>query len=309
MSLVEINHTVHSQTLRLSVYNTCYTILSHGMSNRGALVDRGANGGILGSDGIVILRHLRKVYVTGVNNHEMTDLAIVNFASWAMSHCGPLTLVFRQYAHHGQGRTIHSALQLEHYKNKVDDRSIKAGGRQCITTLEGHVLPLDIINGLPYLKMRPPSLQELKELPHIIMTSGDTWNPAQLDCTLSDKDDWYNTITQMEEETLKTPFDEYGRYMGRQPTIGLQEIPTEQEEELDDEPPQLEDEHGYVSSSDDESEGSIDEDIDEYDYDEEDVPIGMGALHEFTVAFHRVSNLNNMSAFPVQTRRMKKNAS
>ncbi len=306
MSSVKFDQRVNDLPDKLLVHNTNYTVSSHGMTNRGSLVDRGANGGILGNDGIVTFRHLRKVDVTGIDNHEMTDLQIVDFASWAMSHRGPLILIFRQYAHHGHGRTIHSALQLEHYKNKVDDRSIKAGGRQCITTLEGHVLPLDIINGLPYLKMRPPSEQEIKELPHVIMTSGDTWNPALLDCTLSDKDDWYNTITRLNEETLKTPFDEYGRYMGREPTLGLPEEPPPLEDE-NGEPPRLWNEDDGASSSDDESETSCDDDIDECDFDEEEILHGTGALHEFTVAFHRVSDLNRLSGFPVQTRRMAKN--
>jgi hypothetical protein len=178
-------------------------------------VDRGANGGIAGDDTRVIHRHLRKVDVTGIDNHEMTDLQIVDTASWAMSNKGPVILIFNQYAYHGLGRSIHSAIQLEHYKNRVDDRLIKSRGRQCLTTLEGYVIPLDIINGLPYMKMRPPSDDELKELPHIIMTSGERWNPAKHDFTLSDQDDWYNTICKINEGELKTPFDEYGRYLGR----------------------------------------------------------------------------------------------
>jgi hypothetical protein len=40
------------------------------------------------------------------------------------------------------------------------------------------------------MKMRPPSDDELKDLPHIIMTLGERWNPAKHDFTLSDQDDW-----------------------------------------------------------------------------------------------------------------------
>jgi hypothetical protein len=87
--------------------------------------------------------------------------------------------------------------------------------------LEGYVIPLDIINGLPYMKMRPPSDDKLKDLPHIIMTSGERWNPAKHDFTLSDQDNWYNTICKIDEGELKTPSDEYGRYMGREPVTGI----------------------------------------------------------------------------------------
>ena len=40
---------------------------------------------------------------------------------------------------------------VEHFKNQVHDRSVKTGGKQCIVTLDGYVLPLSIRSGLPYL--------------------------------------------------------------------------------------------------------------------------------------------------------------
>jgi hypothetical protein len=85
--------------------------------------------------------------------------------------------------------------------------------------------------------------------------------------------------------------------MGREPVTGI------------DEPPPLDD--GEASSSGDDS--SIDDDgISEGDVDEDD-PDGdeyelAGALHEFYHAFQVVSNLNDFSAFPVATRRMREKA-
>jgi hypothetical protein len=237
------------------------------------------------------------VDVTGIDNHEMTDLQIVDTASWAMFNQGPVILIFNQYAYHRLGCSIHSAIQLEHYKNRVDDRSIKSRGRQCLTTLEGFVIPLDIINGFPYMKMQPPSDDELKDLPHIIMTSGERWNPAKHDFTLSDQDDWYNTICKINEGKLKTPFNEYGRYMGREPVTGIEE------------PPPLDD--GDASSSDDDSsvedDGISEGDVDEDDPDGDEYELA-GALHEFYHAFQVVSNLNDISAFPVATQRMREKA-
>ena len=90
--------------------NVHYFVSAHNMKRRGALVDRGANGGIAGDDTRVIHKHLRKVDVTGIDNHEMTDLQIVDTASWAMSNKGPVILIFNQYAYHGLGRSIHSAI-------------------------------------------------------------------------------------------------------------------------------------------------------------------------------------------------------
>jgi hypothetical protein len=85
--------------------------------------------------------------------------------------------------------------------------------------------------------------------------------------------------------------------MGREPVTGI------------DEPPPLD--NGEASSSDKDSsvkedgisEGDMDEDApnkDEYEL--------AGALHEFNHAFQVVSNLNDFSAYPVATRRMREKA-
>ena len=122
---------------------------------RGSLVDRGANGGILGCDARVFLTHQRTVDVTGIDNHELNSLKIVDASAKATSQRGDVIVILRQYAYHGMGRSIHSACQFEQAKNMVDDRSMHAGGKQCIRTCERYILPLDIINGLPYLRMEP----------------------------------------------------------------------------------------------------------------------------------------------------------
>ena len=178
--------------------------------SRGSLVDRGANGGILGDDARIILQHQRQVDVTGIDNHELNALPIVDAAAKVQSQLGPVIVILRQYAYHGLGRTIHSACQFEQCKNKVDDRSMKVGGTQCIRTNDGYVLPLDIINGLPYLKMSPHTDKEWGELPHVILTSGDIWDPSVLDNTLTDQEDWYNTLKELDDGLIPNAFDEAG---------------------------------------------------------------------------------------------------
>jgi hypothetical protein len=76
-----------------------------------------------------------------------------------------------QYAIHQEHRTIHSCVQLENFGNLVEDRALKAGGLQRIITLDGFVYPLDIIQGLPYLKMRKPTDEEYAMLPHFVLTA------------------------------------------------------------------------------------------------------------------------------------------
>ena len=47
-------------------------------SQRGALVDGGANAGILGNDARVIYTHGHEVAVTGIDNHELNALKLVD---------------------------------------------------------------------------------------------------------------------------------------------------------------------------------------------------------------------------------------
>ena len=120
----------------------------------------------------------REVDVTGIDNHEMNSLKIVNATAKVITQRGPVVLILNQYAYHGMSRTIHSSGQIEAYGNRVDDRSLKAGGKQCIRTLDGYIIPIDIINGLPYIKMVPNTDQDLQDLPSIVLTSAVPGNPS-----------------------------------------------------------------------------------------------------------------------------------
>jgi hypothetical protein len=117
-----------------------------------------------------------------------------------------------QYAIFQEHRTIHSCIQLEYFKNRVDDRALKAGGMQRLSTNDGYVFPLDIINGLPYVKMRPYSDLEFSSLPHVILTSDSTWQHNILDCTLSDKEDWFQNTSDWSDGIIDSPFDLEGQY-------------------------------------------------------------------------------------------------
>ena len=182
-------------------------------------MDRGANGGIIGNDARVFHVHLREVDVTGIDNHELNSLKLVDAAAKVMTNKGPVIGIFRQFAYHGVNRTIHSAGQFEAYKNHVDDRSMKVGGTQCIRTNDGYVLPIDIINGLPYFKMQPHTNDEWNTLPHLIFTGGNEWNPRVLDNVISDQPDWYDKLKLLEDGLIKTPFDEFGNYIDREPHV------------------------------------------------------------------------------------------
>ena len=67
-------------------------------------------------------------------------------------------------------------------KNQVDDRSVKVGGSQCITTLDGYSFPLKCTGGLMYLSiMGKPTDEELLKYPSIHLTSIHEWDPSVLD--------------------------------------------------------------------------------------------------------------------------------
>ena len=181
-------------------------------SARGALVDRGANGGIAGNDVKIISKTGRTINVTGINNHQLSNVPIGTVAAHAVSQRGECIIIMHQYAIHQTNRSIHSCVQLEHFKNQVEDRSLKAGGLQRITTLDGYVFPLDIIEGLPYLKMRIPSDEEYATLPHVVLTADVPFRYNSMDCTLSDKSDWYQNTSDWHEGLSDSPFTLTGEY-------------------------------------------------------------------------------------------------
>jgi len=84
-------------------------------SKRGTLVDPGANGGVLGNDAKVIFKRNKTVDVTGIDNHELNALPMVNATAKTITDKGPVILVLRNYAYHGLNQTLHSAGQIEWY--------------------------------------------------------------------------------------------------------------------------------------------------------------------------------------------------
>ncbi|KAL7562631.1 hypothetical protein ACA910_002532 [Epithemia clementina (nom. ined.)] len=109
-----------------------YHISQAQASKFGSLVDRGANGGLAGSDVRVLSRSGRKIKVTGIDNHELTGLDIVTCAGLVDTNHGRVILIMNEYAYFGQGNSIHSPGQIEWYKNTCEDKSVKNGGNQKI---------------------------------------------------------------------------------------------------------------------------------------------------------------------------------
>jgi hypothetical protein len=147
------------------------------------MVDRGASGGVAGSNMRVIFRHpTRSVDIEGYDQHCTTNIPLVTCANVVHTHRGEVVAIYHNYTFTGKGRSIHSIPQLVAYKQLVDDKSVWVGGLQRITTADGYILPVDIINALPYVKTRACcSDDDFETLPHVIMTGDSDWDPTSLD--------------------------------------------------------------------------------------------------------------------------------
>jgi hypothetical protein len=87
-----------------------------------------------------------------------------------------------QYALLGKGASIHSPSQLAWYKNDVNDKSGHgSGGLQCITTMEGYIIPLTFKDGLVRLDIRLRTDHEFDTLPQVFLTLEMEWDPTVLD--------------------------------------------------------------------------------------------------------------------------------
>ena len=178
------NTTPKSITIDGTTYHATFTYRTAQGSriNNMALVDRGANGGLAGDDMIKMsVSETQKVDVIGINNTILKDLPMGTGAARITTTSVPIIGIFHQYAWLGEGRSIHSSLQIQAFDHEVCDTPRSLGGKCMISTPQGHHIPLAIRNGLPYMNMTKPTEEEMQNLPHVIMTSDDIWDPTTCD--------------------------------------------------------------------------------------------------------------------------------
>ena len=206
------NQTPHIQNNTLPPSPTYSITKTNVKPYHGSLINHGTNGGIAGDDYWKITSGTHTIDVSGIANHQLTDLQIATYGSYVVSQRGPCICIWNQYARYETGQTIHSCIQLEAHKIKVDDKSFQAGGRQTITTPDGYIFPLDIVNGLPYLQMRKYTDKEYETLPHVIMTADIPWDPHKFDNKISNQSTWYQNQPDLHKGISNHPFDEFGDY-------------------------------------------------------------------------------------------------
>ena len=70
-----------------------YYIAQASQAKHGSLVDRGANGGLAGSDVRILFRSSRKCTVTGIDSHELQGLDVVQCAALVQTKHGIVNLI------------------------------------------------------------------------------------------------------------------------------------------------------------------------------------------------------------------------
>jgi hypothetical protein len=78
--------------------------------------------------------------------------------------------------------------------------------------MDGSQIPIAFHNGLPYLKCRPPTNEEVTSLPHIIMTSDINWDPTTYNNYISDIITFFDAII---DTVHRSNFDDHGNYRHR----------------------------------------------------------------------------------------------
>ena len=177
----DISHVLSvKRSPQIQVCQCC--LLQHANHTNQQSVKHGENGGLAGSDMRGIHRTYRKINIQGIGNHEVTGLDVVTAATPLNTSQGKVIGIFNEYTYLGMGSSIHSSGQLEWFKTNVNEKSVKVGGTQLITTLDGYSVPLLIKVGLAYAtSLGRPTAQDMDTYPHVFFTSPDEWDPSVLD--------------------------------------------------------------------------------------------------------------------------------
>ena len=80
-----------------------YHVTQASQAKHGSLVDRGADGGLAGSDVRILSRSSRKCTVTGIDSHELQGLDVVQCAALVETNHGIVNLIINEYACYGMG--------------------------------------------------------------------------------------------------------------------------------------------------------------------------------------------------------------
>ena len=106
-------YTESQSTTRQVNTHITYHVAQANQAMHQSFVDRGANGGLAGSDVRVLNTSDRQCTVIGINHHEIPGLDIVQCAALVNTNHGIVNLIINEYAYYGKGHTIDSSGQIE----------------------------------------------------------------------------------------------------------------------------------------------------------------------------------------------------
>ena len=158
-----------------------YNIHSKSTLSACCLIDRGANGSILGTQMRLIETYPHAtVDITGIDDHELTAVPLGAGGTVVRSNHGFVIVIVRHGAILPTHKSILSSVQMEAFKIRVHDTLPTLGGLGTIATPEGYVIPLTFHHGLAYLAgARPYTDHEWTSLPHVFLTQETEWNPTK----------------------------------------------------------------------------------------------------------------------------------
>ena len=176
---------------RRQAYKVVYSVNEQSMKGRkhGCLVDRGANGCIIGSDMTVLDRTDDFIDLTGIEDHTVRELNLVHAAFVAKTHLGEVIVHVYQGAYMPDGKSTLAPLQLEAHGGTVCDKAKAAnnGEQPHVQSYDGYRLPLSMRHGLMHTDIRPARDSEHGLLPRVHLTSDNKCDPRVCDHEM-DKD-------------------------------------------------------------------------------------------------------------------------
>ena len=102
-----------------SVHINFFHIAQAKQAQHGSLVDRGANGGLAGSDVRVLSKSSRKCTVAGIDQHQINGLHIVECAELVNTNYGYVNLIMNEYAYYGKAIPFTPQVKLSGTKTKL----------------------------------------------------------------------------------------------------------------------------------------------------------------------------------------------
>jgi hypothetical protein len=177
------------------------------------LIERGGNGGVCGTDMMVLEGSECFVDVSGLAGYKFYQLRIVTAQALITTHKkGDAIATFYQTALLGKGKSILSCIQMESHEANINEKpGLIPSGKQCIL-MDDYQIPLDVNNGLDYLRCLPPTAHELEALQHIIMTTDVDWNLCIFDNDNDDVEAFHDTTDSFIHREI---LDKYGEYRYR----------------------------------------------------------------------------------------------